>query len=72
MRHQKDSRAGYRWEQGIDFDLVGTSRTIIIREASGVARTTCWSGSSPVGCISIRVTTILSDMSDCLSVAVIS
>jgi hypothetical protein len=27
----------------------------------------CWSGSSPVGCISIRVTTTLSVMSDSLS-----
>jgi hypothetical protein len=28
---------------------------------------TCWSGSSPAGCISIRVTATLSVMSDSLS-----
>jgi hypothetical protein len=27
----------------------------------------CWLGSSPVGCISIQITAILSDMGDCLS-----
>jgi hypothetical protein len=37
---------------------------VVVRETPGVARTTCWSGSSPVGCISIRVVATLSDMSD--------
>jgi hypothetical protein len=59
------------WEQGPDFDLVGTSRMVVIRETPGVTRMTRWSGSSPAGCISIRVTVTLSDMNDRLSVAVI-
>jgi hypothetical protein len=44
---------------------------VVIRETPGVTRMTRWSGSSPVGCISIRVTVTLSDMNDRLSVAVI-
>jgi hypothetical protein len=54
-------------EQGIDFDLVRTSQMVIIRETPWVTRMACWSGSSPARYISIRVTAILSDMSDCLS-----
>jgi hypothetical protein len=45
---------------------------VVIRETLGVAHMTCWSGSSPIGCISIRVTMTLLDMSDCLAVVVIS
>jgi hypothetical protein len=59
-------------EQGLAFDLVETSQIVVVCETPGVTRTSCWSGSSPIGCISIQVTTTLSDMSDCLSVIVIS
>jgi hypothetical protein len=38
---QDDDRAGYRWEQGIDFDLVETSWMVVVHETPGVARTTC-------------------------------
>jgi hypothetical protein len=51
-------------EQGPDFDLVGTSEWLSYVTASlGVMRMACWSGSSPVGCISIRVTMTLLVMS---------
>jgi hypothetical protein len=49
------------------FDLVGTSRMVVIRETREAKRTTCWSGSSPTGCTSIQITATLSDMSDRLS-----
>jgi hypothetical protein len=45
---------------------------VVIRETPGAMRTMCRSGSSPAWCISIRVIVTLSDMSDRLSVAVIS
>jgi hypothetical protein len=59
-------------EQSLDFDLVGTSRMVVVRETCGATRMTCWSGSSPAGCTPNRITTTLSDMSDCLSIEVIS
>jgi hypothetical protein len=59
-------------EKGPCFDLVGTSQTDVIRETLRVVCMACWSGSSPAGCIWIRVTATLSDMSDRLSVVVIS
>jgi hypothetical protein len=59
-------------EQGPDFDLVGISQTVIVHEAREAVRTTCWSGSSPIGCISIWVTMTLLVMSGHLSIAVIS
>jgi hypothetical protein len=37
----------------IQFQLSRDLRMVVIREISGVMRMTCWSGSSPVGCISI-------------------
>jgi hypothetical protein len=40
----------------------------VVRETPGVARTAFSFGPSPAGCISIRVATTLSDMSDRLSV----
>jgi hypothetical protein len=36
-------------EQGSNFDLVGTLRTVVVRETRGAAGTMCWSGSSPAG-----------------------
>jgi hypothetical protein len=54
------------------FRLSRDLRMVAIHETSGVVCTACWSGSSPAGCISIRVTTTLLDMSDCLSVIIIS
>jgi hypothetical protein len=51
-------------EQSPDFDLEVTSQTVVVCETSGVVRTACWSGSSPVGYISIQVTATLLDMSD--------
>jgi hypothetical protein len=54
-------------KQRPDFDLVGTSPTIVICETPMATRTTCWSGSSFAGCISIWIIATLSDMSDCLS-----
>jgi hypothetical protein len=54
------------------FRLSRDMRMVVVREILGVAHTTCWSGSSSVWCISIQVITTLSDMSDRLSVAVIS
>jgi hypothetical protein len=59
-------------EQGPSFDLVGTSQTVVVCETLGFTRTMCQSGSSPTGCISIRVPTTLSDMSNRLSVVVIT
>jgi hypothetical protein len=59
-------------EQGPNFDLVGISWMVVIRETSGVTRTTCWSSSSPAGCTPIWIVVTLSDMSDRLSVAIIS
>jgi hypothetical protein len=59
-------------EQGLRFDLVVTSGTIIVRETPGVTHTMCQLGSSPARCILIRITVTLSDMSGCLSVAIIS
>jgi hypothetical protein len=40
---------------------------VVIHETREAKRTTCWSGSSPVGCTPIRITVTLSDMSDRLS-----
>jgi hypothetical protein len=57
---------------GPDFDLVGTSQTIVIRETPGATHTMCRLGSSPAWCTSIRVAATLLDMSDRLSLAVIS
>jgi hypothetical protein len=54
-------------EQGPDFDIVGTCERLSYVRAPGVKRMVCWSGSSPVGCISIRVAATLSVMSDSLS-----
>jgi hypothetical protein len=54
-------------EQGLMFDLVGASRTVIVRETREATRTMCWSGSSRAGCTLIRITVILSDLSDRLS-----
>jgi hypothetical protein len=44
---------------------------VVVRETLRVARTACWSGSSPAGCMSIQVTMTLLDMSDRLSITVI-
>jgi hypothetical protein len=46
-------------EQRPDFDLVGTPPMVVIRETLGATRTMCQLGSSPAGCISIRVTATL-------------
>jgi hypothetical protein len=54
-------------EQGPDFDLVGTCEWLSYVRDSKVKRMACWSGSSPAGCISIRVTVTLSVMSGSLS-----
>jgi hypothetical protein len=59
-------------EQGPDFDLVGTSRKVVVRETH---RATCmmyWLCSSPAGCISIQIAVTLSDMNDLLLIIVIS
>jgi hypothetical protein len=40
-------------ERRPEFDLVGTSWTVVVRETPMGARVTYQSGSSPVGCISI-------------------
>jgi hypothetical protein len=39
-------------EQRLEFDLVGTSRTVVLCVTPG-GRMTCQLGSSPAGCISI-------------------
>jgi hypothetical protein len=44
-------------------DLVGTSPTVVVLETPGVTHTTCKSGSSAAGCISIQITVTPSDMS---------
>jgi hypothetical protein len=54
-------------EQGSNFDLVGTSQTVVVHKTPGVMCTSCWSGSSPTGCTLIQITMTLSDMSDRLS-----
>jgi hypothetical protein len=54
-------------EQGPDFDIVGTCEWLSYVRASGSQVYDVWSGSSPAWCISIRVTTTLSVMSDSLS-----
>jgi hypothetical protein len=54
-------------EQGPNFDLVGTSYIVVISEILRVVYTVRWSGSSPAGCILIRIATTLLDMSDRLS-----
>jgi hypothetical protein len=41
------------WEQGTDFNLVGTSQPVVVHETPEVTRMTCWSGSSPTGCTPI-------------------
>jgi hypothetical protein len=55
------------WEQNPNFDLVWTSRTVVVRETLEATHTTCWSNSSPAGCTPIRITVTLSDLSDHLS-----
>jgi hypothetical protein len=60
------------WEQRPDFDLVGTSQTVVVRETHGAVCMMCWSGSSTAGCTLIQIATTLSDMSERLIVAVIS
>jgi hypothetical protein len=79
MRHQDDGRAGRSLgvktssrEQSLNFDLVGTTRTVVVRGTPRVTCTTYWSGSSPIGCKPIQITATLSDMSDRLFIAVIS
>jgi hypothetical protein len=52
------------WEQGPNFDLVGTSRTVVIHETQEAMRTTYWLGSFPAGCTPIRITATPSYMSD--------
>jgi hypothetical protein len=71
MRHQDDGRAGRSLgaktssrEQSPNFDLVGTSRTVVVHETRGAMHMMCWSGSSPAGCTPIRIAATLSDMSD--------
>jgi hypothetical protein len=41
--------------------------TIVVNETREAKRMSYWSGYSPAGCIPIRITTTLSDMSDRLS-----
>jgi hypothetical protein len=55
------------WAQGLSFDLVGTSRTVVICVTREAKRMTCWSGSSPAGCTPIRIIATLSDIRDRLS-----
>jgi hypothetical protein len=45
---------------------------VVVRETPGVTRMTAWSDSSPGGCTTIQITVTLLDLSDRLSVAVIS
>jgi hypothetical protein len=66
MRHQDDGRAGRSLgartssrEQSLEFDFVGTSRTIVVPETRESTRTTFWSGSSPVEYTPIRFTVTL-------------
>jgi hypothetical protein len=54
-------------EQGADFNLVGTSYTVVVCETRGTTRMIYWSGSSPTRCTLIRIIVTLSDMSDRLS-----
>jgi hypothetical protein len=54
-------------EQGLNFGLVGTLPKVVVLETPGAMRTTCRSGSSPAGYISIQIVVTLSDMSDRLS-----
>jgi hypothetical protein len=54
-------------EQGTDFDIVRTREWLSYLRPSGVKRLACWSGSSPIGCMSIRVAATLSVMSGSLS-----
>jgi hypothetical protein len=56
-------------EQGPDFDIVWTCEWLSYVRASGSQAYGMWSGSSPIGCISIRVTVTLSVMSDSLSLS---
>jgi hypothetical protein len=76
---QDDSRVGRSLgtktssrEQGPDFDIVGTLLKVVAREVRKTARATCCQVLSPAGCTSIRIVATLSDMSDCLLIAVIS
>jgi hypothetical protein len=50
--------------RGPNFDVVGTSQTVVVHETRGAKRMTCWPGSSPVGCRPIQIAVTLSDMSD--------
>jgi hypothetical protein len=74
MRHQDDGQVGRSLgaktsfqEQNPNFDLVGTSRIVVVRETHGATHMMCWSGSSPAGCTPIRITVTLLDMCDRLS-----
>jgi hypothetical protein len=74
MRQTDDGRVGPSWgaktssrEQSPNFDLVGTSRMVIVCETHGATHMTCWSDFPPAGCTPIRITMTLSDMSDRLS-----
>jgi hypothetical protein len=76
---QDDGRAGRSLgaktssrEQGPKFDLVGTPQMVVIGKTREATHTTCWSGSSTAWCTPIRIVVTLSDMSDRLSIAVIS
>jgi hypothetical protein len=76
---QDDGRAGRLLgaktssrEQGPKFDLVGTPQMVVICKTREATHTTCWSGSSTAWCTLIRIIVTLLDMSDRLSVAVIS
>jgi hypothetical protein len=51
-------------EQGLDFDIVGACEWLSYMRAFMSQAYGVWSGSSPAGCISIRVTVTLSVMSD--------
>jgi hypothetical protein len=71
---QDDGRAGRSLgpktssrEKGPNFDLVGTSHTVVVCETREDKRMMCWSGSSPVGCTTIRITETLSYIGDRLS-----
>jgi hypothetical protein len=57
---------------GAQVQLIRDLQMVVVCETPGVMCTVCWLGFSHVGCISIRVAATLSDISDCLSVAVIS
>jgi hypothetical protein len=53
-------------DQGPNFDLIGTSRAVVVRKTREAKHTTCWSGSSPAWCTPIQITVTLLNMSDYL------